>query len=233
MFATPSSSIFTVQEACWSDRILRKISSAYTVNRYCGCCRCVLTFHCFPSLSILCHFDPSVVVLYFISFRLFSFLWLEEVVYFIFPSLFWSSHVSVSLVLGAEDRVPFLRLSLPIVRLVTMQVSLPIAISFSCVFQASMRFWLHSSFSTAVPLLLFLCPIFFFNVACVNLFIGVFHECRCLGRNLCLNCYPLQFLHLSFCGLLFRLLISSSFLLGRFCFLCFLFVWTMKRSILR
>ena len=45
-------------------------SAVHTVNRCCGCCRCVLIFHCFPSFSILGH------------------LWLEEVIYFIFPSLF-------------------------------------------------------------------------------------------------------------------------------------------------
>ena len=81
--------LHTVQEACWSNWILRRISSAvHTVYRYCGCGRCVFTFHCFPPFSIFCHFDPCVVVLYFIAFRFFSFLWLEEVIYFIFPSLF-------------------------------------------------------------------------------------------------------------------------------------------------
>ena len=81
--------LHTDQVACWSDWILRTISAAMqTVNRYCGCCRCVLTFHCFPSFSILGHFDPCVVVLYFIPFRLFSFLRLQGVVYFIFLSLF-------------------------------------------------------------------------------------------------------------------------------------------------
>ena len=42
-----------------------------------------------------------------VSFRLFSFLWLEEIVYFIFPFLFWSSHWSACLVLGAESGFHF------------------------------------------------------------------------------------------------------------------------------
>ena len=137
-----------VQVACWSDWILRRISSAlHTVNRCCGCYRCVFTFHCFPSFSICCHFDPCVVVLYFISFRLFRFLWLKEGVHFIFPSLFfWSFHWSVCLVLGAEAWVPFCGFLLPMVRLVPMQFSLRSAVSFFCAFQSSMGFGLLSSF---------------------------------------------------------------------------------------
>ena len=128
----------TFKIACWSGWILRRIPSAlFTVKRQCGSWRCVFTFHCFPSFSIFCHFDPCVVVLYFISFRLFSFLWrLEEVVYFIFPSLFWFSRRLGSI----------LRLSLPVVCVVTMQFSLPIAISFFCAFQPSMWFLLFSFF---------------------------------------------------------------------------------------
>ena len=101
--------LHTVQVACWSDWILQRIFSAlYTVNKYCGCCRCVFTFHCFPSFCFFfCHFDPCVIVLCFIPFRLFSFFWLEEFIDFVFPSLFWSLHWSVCLVLGAEAWVPF------------------------------------------------------------------------------------------------------------------------------
>ena len=43
-----------VQVACGCSWILRRTSSAvHTVNRCCGCCRCVLTVHCFPYFSIL------------------------------------------------------------------------------------------------------------------------------------------------------------------------------------
>ena len=110
----------------------------------------------FSSFSIFCHFDPCDVVPYFVAFRLFSFPWLEEVTYFIFPSLFWSSRWSVCLVLGAEARVPFCCFLLPIVHLVAMQFSWPSAISFFCVFESSMEHWLLSSFSTAVTVLLFM-----------------------------------------------------------------------------
>ena len=53
------------------------------------------------------------IVLYFVVFRVFSFLKHEEVIYFIFPSLFWSSHWSVCLVLGAEAGVPVCRFLCP------------------------------------------------------------------------------------------------------------------------
>ena len=73
----PSKSVwsYSVQVACWTDWILRRVSSAkHTVHRYCGCCRCIITFHCCPSVAICCHFDPCFVVFYVISFRLFSFI---------------------------------------------------------------------------------------------------------------------------------------------------------------
>ena len=77
-----------VQVACGSKWILRRTSSAvHTFNRCCGCCRCVFTFHCFPCFSICGHFDPCVVVLYFVAFRLFSFLWLEQFIDFVFTFL--------------------------------------------------------------------------------------------------------------------------------------------------
>ena len=57
------------------------------------CCNCVFAFHGFPSFTMFCHFFPDIVVR-------FSFLWLEEVLYFVFPSLFRSSHSTVCLVLG-------------------------------------------------------------------------------------------------------------------------------------
>ena len=85
----------------------------HTVNRCCGCCRCVCTFHCFPYFSIFGHFDPCVVVLYFVAFHLFTFLWLEEFSDFVFPSLFWSSHWTVCLVFDAEAGVPFCRFLCP------------------------------------------------------------------------------------------------------------------------
>ena len=59
----------------------------HTVNRCCGCCRRELTFHCLPFFSILGHFDPCVVILYFVAFHLFSFLWLEK--FQIFGSTWW------------------------------------------------------------------------------------------------------------------------------------------------
>ena len=64
----------------------------------------------FPWLSIFLYVLPlwSICrVLYFITFRLFSFLKLQEVACFIYPSLSWSSHWSICLVLGAEAWVPF------------------------------------------------------------------------------------------------------------------------------
>ena len=65
--------LHTVQVTCWPDWILRRISSAlHIVNRYCGCCRCPFTFHCFPSFSFLFATLIHVVVPYFISFRLSS-----------------------------------------------------------------------------------------------------------------------------------------------------------------
>ena len=59
------------------------------VNRCCGCRLCAFTFHCFPSVSIFDHFDPCVVVLYFVAFHLFSFLWLEEFIGFVSSNLFF------------------------------------------------------------------------------------------------------------------------------------------------
>ena len=53
----------------------------------------------FPLLSIFHDFlllYPSVVAFYFSAFRLLGFLWREDVIFFVFPSLFWSSHCSVS-----------------------------------------------------------------------------------------------------------------------------------------
>ena len=79
----------------------------------CAYCQQILRLLClhirFPLLSIFLDFLPllSRCRCSFIAFHLFSFLWLEEVINFIFPSLFWSSHWSVCLVHGSEVWVPF------------------------------------------------------------------------------------------------------------------------------
>ena len=58
--------LHAVQVACGSTWILRKTFSAHhTVNRCGGRCRCVFTFHCFPSFSICGRFDPRVIVFSF------------------------------------------------------------------------------------------------------------------------------------------------------------------------
>ena len=133
--------LHTVQVACWSNWILRRISSAvHTVNRYCGCGRCVFTFHLSRLFATLIH-----VSLFFIS--LLSSLsvssGLRKSFISSFHLFFWSSHWCVCLVLGAGS---ILLLSLPIVHLVAMQFSFPSAMPFFCVFQSSMGFWLLSSF---------------------------------------------------------------------------------------
>ena len=67
--------LHAVQVTCWSDWILRRIF-------FCGsCCQQILRLlslrvH-FPLLSIFldfCHYDPCVVVLFFVAFHPFSFL---------------------------------------------------------------------------------------------------------------------------------------------------------------
>ena len=83
--------LHAVQVAYWSNWIFWRISSAvYTVNGGCGCCLCVFAFHCSPSFSIFATFIQVSLFLYFVAFRLFSFLSLEEVMYLAFPSLFFS-----------------------------------------------------------------------------------------------------------------------------------------------
>ena len=97
--------LHAVQVARVSNWILRRTYSAlHSVNRCCGCCRCVFTFHFFPSFSIYCHFDPCVVVLPFVS-SIASGLRKS----FVSSShlFFWSSQWSVCLVFDADARVPF------------------------------------------------------------------------------------------------------------------------------
>ena len=97
---------------------------------------------------------------HFITFRRLSFVRLEEFVNLVFPSLFWSSHWSVCLVLGV--------LSLSIARLEAMQSSLPDAISFF-----SVQHGISAAFilSMAIAVLLFM-----YSIHCVKLFSRVFDE---------------------------------------------------------
>ena len=197
--------LHTVQVPCVSNWILRRISSAlHTVNRLLRLQS--LRIH-FPLPSIFldfCHFDPCVVALYFIAFRVFSVLWLESLIssshlFKVFPQIckswfWWWGHGSMLL------------LSLPVVHLGS-DASLIAKRHFILlyVFQSSMGFWLQSS--SQLPQLCF--------ISCIqpNLLLQFrlcqylhrchsWRKCGCLGRNLCLNWYLLQFLHLSFCGLL-------------------------------
>ena len=57
-------------------------------------CCCEFVFHVFTLFSAFCCPDPCIVVLCAISVRLFRLLGLEELISFVFPSLFWSSHCS-------------------------------------------------------------------------------------------------------------------------------------------
>ena len=194
--------LHAVQVACGSNWILRRTPSAvHTVNRCCGCCRCVFTCHCFPCFSMFDHSDPCVVVLYFVAFHLFSFLWLEEFIEFVFPSLFWSSHglyvwclmlrpgfhsaaffahVSSGSEAGLIAKHHFILLCVSIRMLAAFILSMAVAVIL-CMYS------IHSSSSiSAVPISS--------SVSFMN----------CLGRNLCSNCYPLLVHHLTLCGLLFQ-----------------------------
>ena len=72
---------------------------------------------------------------YVTAVRCFCFLWFEKVVYFVFPSFPQSTHCSACLDFGTKSWVPIQQLSLPIVLLVAMLFSSPIAISFFCAFR--------------------------------------------------------------------------------------------------
>ena len=92
------------------------------------CCNCVIRFHCFPSFTLFFYFYPSAVVLLSLPFVLSVSCGWKKFIYFVFPSLIWSSHCSVCLVLSA-GLFSILLLSLSIAHLVKMQFSLPSAIS--------------------------------------------------------------------------------------------------------
>ena len=93
--------------------------------------------------------------------------------------------------------------------------------------RSNMGFWLLSSFLRHL-LCFFSCgrsylPLRFLLCQFLHLYLS-WKRRRCLGRNLCLNCYPVQFLHQSFRGFLFSPSSSFSF----FADLCFLFVFSFR-----
>ena len=88
-----------------------------------------------------------MVVFYVTAVRCFCFLWFEKVVYFVFPSFPQSTHCSACLDFGTKSWVPIQQLSLPIVLLVAMLFSSPIAISFFCAFRSNTESWLPSLIS--------------------------------------------------------------------------------------
>ena len=110
------------------------------------------------------------------------------------------------LIFGAEARTPFCCFPCPIVPLVSTLFSSPVATSFFCVFQSKTGFGLSSS-----VLLLRLC--FSLSIRSILLFqfllCQFLHLChsprrsRCLGRNLCWSCFPLQFRLRSFVAFFF------------------------------
>ena len=143
----------------------------------CGCCRCVFTFRCFPSFSIFGHLDTCVVVLYFVAFHLCCFLWLEEFIDFIFPSLFWSST-------GLYVWCLMLRPGFHFAAFFAHRSS-----GIDAILIAKHHFILmcvsiqHGNLDCFHPFNGCRCasfhvlhPIFLFNFSCVNLFISVFHE---------------------------------------------------------
>ena len=189
-----------VQVACGSNWILRRtLSAVHTVNRCCGCCRCVFTCHCFPCFSFFDHSDPCVVVLYFFAFHLFSFLWLEEFIEFVFPSLFWSSHWSVCLVFDAEARVPLCRFLCPCFIWKRSRPHCQTPFHSSVCFNPHVGCF-HPFNGCRCDSLQVFNPFFLFSAVPISSSVSFVN---CLGRNLCSNCCPLLFHHLTLCGLLF------------------------------
>ena len=178
-----------------------------TVNRYCCCCLCIFTFHCFPSFTIFCHFDPCVVALHCISFRRFSFLGFEEFVNlsshlffglptglfvwylvlrpgFYYAAFFVHSSSGSDPILTARRHYILLCVSTQHGILASCILSMAIAVLFLCS--------THSSAS---------------SITNVSIHMSLSSRRRqCLGSNVCLYCYHHQFHHLSLCDLLFHLL---------------------------
>ena len=149
----------------------------YSAALFSFVCCCEFIFHFFPFCLVFCCPDPCVVVLYVIAFRLIRLFWLEELVYFVFPSFFWSFHDSACFRSSAECWTPSSCIRFPPFSLGVMQVSSLVSMSSFFVFQSSKRCWLTSfffSFSCASPDVFD--PIFLFNFCCVDLFITIVHE---------------------------------------------------------
>ena len=150
--------LHAVPVACGSNWILRKKSSAvHTVNRCGGRCRCVFTFHCFPSFSICGRFDPRVIVFSCCCVSSLQFLQVWRNRSFLLPISFEVFPLECMYGAWCWGLGSILRLSFSIVRLAAMRFSSLISISFFCVFQSSM--WNSGCFhslSVAVVVLLFM-----------------------------------------------------------------------------
>ena len=180
-----------------------------------ACCREFISF-CFPLVSLLCYFYPSMVVFYVTAVCCLCFLWFEKVVYFVFPSFPQSTHCSACLDFGTKSWVLIRQLSLPIVLLVAMLFSSPIAIPFFCAFRSNTESW--------PPLI---------QSLCLSL---LQRRRRYLGRNRCQCCFLLVFRFRSSLGFLFFLNVAYLiFMLLAIYFFCifFLFVqWVEASSVL-
>ena len=96
----------------------------------------------FLSICLLALLPVSMCGCFYVTaVRCFCFLWFEKVVSFVFPSFPQSTHCSACPDFGTKSWVPIQQLSLPIVLLVAMLFSSPIAISFFCAFRSNTESW--------------------------------------------------------------------------------------------
>ena len=192
------------------------------------CCKCLICFHRF-FLDLL-QLSSKCRCFYFIASRLFGFLWLEEIIYFVLPISFWSSHCCVCPVLGAETWISFCCFLCP--SLIWYRCNSPCQAPFSAQHEIFAVFIL----STAIDVLLLIHSIQSSSSSSpvsISSSVSFMKEMSLSWSQSVLELLPSAVSSSELLWLAFSSSSSSSFLLGWVFFLYFLFLWTMKRSILR